>query len=110
MQPILSKSTHKEPGYKTQTERQYALHLHLLFQAGKIKRYDYQPEKLIVGDYLIYSPNFRVITQDDIVEFHDVKSFWRSDSKSMIKMAASCHPYRFVAVSKSKSGWTYESY
>lgn len=101
----------KYPTSMNNTEREYAIHLDLLLRAGKIQRWDYEPEKLRLAPATYYSPDFRVINQEGEIEMHEVKGFWRDDARVKIKVAAEFHPYKFYAVKKKKKGeWEYESF
>ena len=98
-------------GSMNKTEISYMNHLNLLLRAGKIKGFEFEPEKLKLADATFYTPDFRVITESDYIEFHEVKGFWRDDARVKIKVAAKMHPYQFIAVSKNKSGgWDYERF
>lgn len=91
-----------------QTESAYGFYLEALKRDGKIVRYDFEPVKLRLADATYYTPDFRVVAQDGTIEFHEVKGFWRDDARVKIKVAAEMHPYRFLAVKKTKSGWEHE--
>lgn len=91
-----------------QTESAYALYLEALKRSGRVLRYDFEPVKLRLADATYYTPDFRVLAQDGTLEFHEVKGFWRDDARVKIKVAAEMHPYRFLAVKKTKNGWEHE--
>lgn len=99
----------KDP-YKNDTERAYAQYLELLKRSGEVLRYDYEPERLRLGDGSFYKPDFRVVASDLVIEMHEVKGHWREAAKVRIKVAADLHPYRFKAVKKSGNGWMEESF
>lgn len=86
------------------TEREYAQTLSIMLGAGEIRRFDFEPVKLRLAKSTFYTPDFRVVNSDGVVEMHEVKGFWRDDARVKIKVAAATHPYRFVAVSKAKGG------
>jgi hypothetical protein len=94
------------------TEAAYASRLEMLRLGGEIARWDFEPCKLRLAGGTFYSPDFRVILPDGLVEFHEVKGFWRDDARVKIKVAAEQHPYRFVAVQKRRKkdggGWKVE--
>jgi len=92
------------------TERSYADLLNLRVKTGEILRWDFEPEKLKLAKNTYYTPDFRVITQQEEIEFHEVKGFWRDDARVKIKVAAATHPYRFIAVQKKKGIWMYETF
>lgn len=91
------------------TEAKYAAHLDLQLSLGQIKRWDYEPESLILAKLTRYTPDFRVVTADDYVEFHEVKGHWEDDARVKIKLAAELHPYRFVAVRWEGGAWHLET-
>jgi hypothetical protein len=55
-----------------------------------------------MGDDCRYTPDFMVIAEDDVVEFHEVKGgFWRDDAKVKIRVAAELYPmFRFKSFFK----------
>lgn len=92
------------------TEREYAA----LF-LGK-KPHLYAAVTLRLGDDCRYTPDFMVIAEDDVVEFHEVKGgFWRDDAKAKIAIAAEQYPWfrfkSFAKQSKKLGGqWAMRSY
>lgn len=102
-------SFHK-PGQMNKTEAAYAAHLELLKRAGKISDYAFEKYKLRLADNTFYTPDFAVIMPDEKMEMHEVKGYWEDDARVKIKVAASEHPFRFVAVKKSKDGWEREEF
>lgn len=93
------------------TEGRYAQYLELERLSGKILRYDFQPVNLRLAPKTFYCPDYRVITADGIVQFHDVKPARRSgtyystdDAFVKIKLAAELHPYTFLIAWPSKGG------
>lgn len=93
-------------------EQDYANMLEDQRQAGEIRGWEYEPEKLRLAKRTWYTPDFRVVRADGRIEFHEVKGFWRDDARVKIKVAARLHPYRFLAVQKipkgDGGGWKYE--
>lgn len=94
-----------------QTEGRYGQYLELERRGGLVLRYDFQPEGLRLATKAFYYPDFRVITADGIVQFHDVKPARRSgtyystdDALVKIKLAAELHPYTFLIAWPSKGG------
>lgn len=96
------------PDGMNKTERAYADHLEALARAGQIGFWDREPEKLRLADNTFYTPDFRVLTLERHIEFHEVKGYWRDDARVKIKVAARLHPYRFVAVHRRGATWEYE--
>jgi len=99
----------RDPGSMTATEKRYSLVLESMRLSGEIERWDFEPERLVLGRDLIYQPDFRVITADMAVEFHEVKpNGWKfipnqANSRTKIIVAAEVHPYVFkLAVERAK--------
>lgn len=93
-----------------QTEQAYANHLKMLYLGGHILKFDFEPEKLRLADNTYYTPDFRVVNREGMIEFHEVKGFWRDDARVKIKVAAEMHPYKFVGIIKKKGSWIYENF
>ena len=104
----------RRDGEMNKTETAYAMHLERRRLCGEIDRFDFEAEKLRLADRTFYTPDFRVVLSDGSVEFHEVKGFWEDDARVKIKVAAECHPYRFVAVrvvaKKNGGGWAQEEF
>lgn len=84
------------------TESEYAQ----LFLGKLVHRFEGVTLKL--ADDVRYTPDFMVIAEDGVVEFHEVKGFWRDDARVKIAVAAETFPmFRFKAFSKlpKKAGW-----
>lgn len=101
-----------KPGVMNAMELEYAMHLELEKQVGTISRVDYEPEKLRLAKKTFYTPDFRVVRADGVIEFHEVKGHWEDDARVKIKCAAEMHPYKFIAVKKrakkNGGGWDFE--
>lgn len=91
-------------------EKEYALLLERLQVKGDIREWAYAPERLRLADDAWYKPDFRVIKPDGLVEFHEVKGFWREAARVRLKVAAALHPYRFAAVTKKQGNWYWETF
>jgi hypothetical protein len=64
-----------------------------------------------LGDDCRYTPDFMVIAEDDVVEFHEVKGFWRDDAKVKLRVAAEQYPmFRFKAFRRVKKTWQVEHF
>lgn len=99
----------------TKLERDYDAYLEVLRRGGLIERVDFEPERLRLGpDFATtYCPDFRLVMADGIVEFHEVKGWWREDARVKIKVAARLHPYIFRAVTRKRGrddSWTWETF
>lgn len=93
------------------TEAAYARNrLDADLHAGRIAAWAFEPERLRLshaklsgGQSAWYTPDFRVVGVDGIIEFHEVKGHWEEAAKVRIRVAADLHPYRFVIVTASGS-------
>jgi hypothetical protein len=66
---------------------------------------------LRLGDDCRYTPDFWAIGADDVLEFHEVKGFWRDDAKVKIRVAAEKFPqFRFFAWRHIKGTWQRETF
>lgn len=91
-------------------EKRYDAHLALRLQAGEIKWYKFQGMKFRLADNTFYTPDFNVMTADDVLEQHEVKGFWQDTARVKIKVASDLYPMRFVAIKEraKKNGGGYE--
>lgn len=88
------------------TEAAYALHLHALQLAGKIRSWRFESLTLRLADATRYTPDFLVELVDEQLELHEVKGFWRDDARVKFKVAAELFPmFRFVAVNRKNRQW-----
>jgi hypothetical protein len=66
---------------------------------------------LRLGDDCRYTPDFWAIGADEVLEFHEVKGFWRDDAKVKIRVAAEKFPqFRFFAWRHIKGTWQRETF
>lgn len=111
----------KRDGKMNSLEKRFALELDALLVAGKIARWDFEPERFRLADDTFYCPDFRILSHDGAVEFFEVKGFWDSATRVRFTVAAEQHPYCFVSAlrpSKKKlalvkdrkvfAGWAFE--
>jgi hypothetical protein len=113
------------------TEAAYAEHLEARRRAGDVVWYAFEWASLRLADRTHYRPDFAVLVRDSgaieagpagtytreprfVLEFHEVKGFWRDDARVKIKVAAEAFPFRFLAVQKRKKadggGWAVERF
>lgn len=92
------------------TEAAYAAKLEGERLAGEVLWYAFEAIKLRLANNTFYTPDFAVLKADGSLEMHEVKGFWQDDARVKIKVAASLHPFRFVAVRKVKGGWEAETF
>lgn len=91
-------------------EERYADVLWLRQRAGEVRRYWFEPMKLLLGSGAYYKVDFVVWFADDTVECHEVKGFWREAARVRIKTAATAYPiFRFLAVQFKKGEWKFET-
>lgn len=92
--------------YDSRWEEEYASYLTGKKLAGEILDFVYSPMKIILGDKLIYLPDFLVILPDNTHQIHEVKGFQREDSVVKFKAAAAKFPFwQFFMVSKVEGSW-----
>jgi len=89
------------------TERAYSLILSQRREAGEISAFFFEEFKLKLGKACFYTPDFMVVRNDGVLEFHEVKGFWEDDARVKIKAAADKFPFVFLAV--KKKGKTFET-
>lgn len=100
-------------GSMNKLEAKYAEFLESERLAGLILGWRYESEKFRLADRTWYLPDFMVILPNGMVEFHEVKGFWRDDARVKIKVAAELFwEYTFKACTfdtKSKN-WSFETF
>jgi hypothetical protein len=73
--------------------------------------YGFEEITLRLGDDCRYTPDFWVLGADDVLEFHEVKGFWRDDAKVKIRVAAERYPhFRFLAFRYVRGIWEVERF
>lgn len=75
------------------------------------KPHGFEQIKLKLADKTYLTPDFWVLGDDDVLEFHETKGHWMDDARVKIKVAADQYPqFRFLAIRKDKSGWKMERF
>jgi hypothetical protein len=104
-------------GERNKTEAAYERHLEGERIAGNILWYAFEPIKLRLADDTFFTPDFAVLYPDGVLELVDVKgsrAMVQDDSRVKIKVAASLHPFRFIAAysrpKKDGGGWDIEKF
>lgn len=87
-----------KPGAMNKTEAAYEQLLKEYLFGGLIRWYRFEGVKLRLADNTFYTPDFAVISEDGVIEMHEVKGFWRDDARVKIKVAAEQYPFRFFIV------------
>lgn len=97
-------------GEMNKTEAAYAAHLEAQKKARLIADYRFEAVKLRLADKTFYTPDFVVLAPDGVLEMHEVKGFWEEDARVKIKVAAAQFPFRFLAITRDKGNWSFESF
>lgn len=100
-----AKGRRRVAGVMNKTEASYEF----TFLGGR--PHGFEEITLKLADDCRYTPDFWVLADDDVLEFHEIKGFWRDDAKVKIRLAAKLFPqFRFRAYRKDKSGWQVEPF
>jgi len=102
-------ATLPEPAYKSGLERRYAAHLTQMKDFGVIRDWAYEPESLVLAIGARYTPDFRVVLNNGVIEFHETKGYRREAAIVRLKVAARLHPYIFQLVTwdSKQQAWVY---
>lgn len=96
------------------TEAAYERDLRDAQSLGDITWYRFEGLKLRLADNTFYTPDFAVMSNDNVIECHEVKGFWTDDARVKIKVAAEQYPFRFKAIKakpkKDGGGWSVEAF
>ena len=103
--PVLAKAlTEETPKFDSKLELAYWQHLKQRLRDGEVLRVDNHPERLLLGEGAWYTPDFRVVALDGVIEHHEVKGgFAREAAIVRLKVAADKHPFRFFLVKNKGS-------
>ena len=93
-------------------ERDWAQVLEARRVAGEVLWWRFQPWALNLGGGAKFRPDFgALLAPDGEITCFEVKGFWREAARVRIKIAASIHPFNFVAVTRDSSGaWIEEAF
>lgn len=97
-------------GTMNKTEAAYDAHLWNQRHAGAVLWHKFEGVKLRLADATFYTCDFAVLPASGVLEMHEVKGFWQDDARVKIKVAASIYPFRFIAVTKKRDGWSREEF
>lgn len=102
---VLAKAlTEETPKFDSKLELAYWQHLKQRLRDGEVLRVDNHPERLLLGEGAWYTPDFRVVALDGVIEHHEVKGgFAREAAIVRLKVAADKHPFRFFLVKNKGS-------
>jgi hypothetical protein len=86
----------KEMFFRSKAEANYALYLNFLIKQKQIKAWEYEPVTFwfpqIKRGVVSYKPDFRVLTDENKIEYHEVKGHMDAKSKTKLKRMAKYHP------------------
>lgn len=95
-------------GEMNKTEARYSADLTQRQFAGHVLWFKFEGIKLRLADSCFYTPDFAVLAEDGVLEFHEVKGCKRlfmDDAKAKIKVAAELYPARFFVIYPVDTGW-----
>ena len=96
------------PGGMNKTETAYAAQLDFQKHRGEIEAYWYEGIKLKVNTACFYTPDFMVVTPEEI-QMHEVKGQRREAGMVRLRTAAHQHRWaRFFLVTKTRGNWVIE--
>lgn len=86
-------------------ERDWAI----ILKMGECKRAVWQGARLRLAKGTYYTPDFMVITKEDLIEFHEVKGFMREAARVRLNTAASLYPeFQFRLITRTGRRWNIE--
>lgn len=93
--------------FRSMWEANYALYLNYLIKKKEIKSWSFEPETFwfekIRRGVRSYTPDFKVINNDNSVVFHEVKGWMDAKSKTKIKRMAKYYPEIKLIIVDGKS-------
>lgn len=82
--------------YRSKMEANYARYLEFLKVKKNIKDWEYEPETFwfekIKRGVRSYKPDFRIVKNDDNIEYHEVKGFMDNKSKTKLSRMEKYYP------------------
>lgn len=82
--------------FRSKWEANYALYLDFLVERGEIKSWEYEIDVFIFEEIKFgtrsYRPDFKVFTNDGDFEYHEVKGYMDSKSKTKLKRMSKYYP------------------
>lgn len=86
----------KEIYFRSKWEANYALYLDFLVRQNQIKSWEYEADTFMFEAIKLgtrsYRPDFKIINNDGTVEYHEVKGYMDSRSKTKLKRMAKYYP------------------
>lgn len=89
--------------FRSKWEANYALFLDFLIEKGEIKDWQFEPDVFMFEEIKLgtrsYRPDFKVFNKDGSFEYHEVKGYMDSKSKTKLKRMAKYYPeFKLVLV------------
>jgi hypothetical protein len=82
--------------FRSKWEANYALYLDFLIKQEQIKNWEYEADVFMFEEIKLgtrsYRPDFKVFTNDGLFEYHEVKGYMDSKSKTKLKRMAKYYP------------------
>lgn len=99
--------TSKGPVYfRSKWEANYALYLDFMISRGTLKDWQYEAETFFFDGIKMgtncYKPDFKVFLRDGSIEYHEVKGYMDSKSKTKLKRMKKYHPKLKVVLIEKK--------
>lgn len=75
--------------FRSKWEANYSLYLDFLIKNGDIKNWEYEAETFFFEKIKLgtrsYRPDFKIFNKDDSIEYHEIKGYMDSKSKTKLK-------------------------
>lgn len=96
-----------ESYFRSRWEANYARFLNLLIERGSVSSWEYEPDTFVFEGIkrgcMTYTPDFKVVFPDGVVEYHEVKGWMDKRSKTKLRRMGKYHPTVSVVVIGEKS-------
>ena len=106
---MLAKTSVSAHAYDSKLEAAYAEVLDWRLRAREVQRWMHHALTLKLADDVRYTPDFLVVASDGVLECHECKGFMRDDARVKLRVAARLFPFRFILVTRPKTGWVFET-
>lgn len=109
---IPAKAAQPAPRGMNSWETSFSVELEARKKAGEIRSWQFEGLRFRLADGAFYKPDFDVVQKDGELVLYEIKGHWRESARLRIKVAADRHPFRFIALQKSKggAGWDSETF
>ncbi len=107
---VLGKGRIRRVEGMNKTEALWADNLALLKRGSEIEWFMFEAVTFKLAKDTRYTPDFAVMLPDGLMQFHEVKGFWREDAKVKIKVAAAMFPFEFIAIKRENGEWKREKF